>query len=122
MLDVYVPGPGSDLEEKVWPGSGVVGSPVGSTGRLRVDFEGDEQIYPRFADRVRRAAERHLWRQQHREGYPTRACAFVSPGEVIRVGGYDREEGRVVVGDVEVLKAWLGLEKLPDEELHAQRD
>lgn len=117
MLDVYVPRPGSDLEEAVWAGSGIVGSPEGSTDRLRVDFEGDQDLYPCFADRVRRAAERHQWSRRHREGYPTRACAHVGPTEVIRVGRYDSEEGRVVVVDEAALERWLGVDELPDREL-----
>lgn len=121
MIDVFVPRPGSDLEEEVWAGSGLVGSPAGSTDRLRVDYEGDRDLYPRYVERVRRATDRHRWSGEHREGYPTRACAFVDPTEVIRVGRYDPDEHRVVVADAEPLKAWLGVEKLPDEELDARQ-
>lgn len=119
MIDVFVPRPGSDLEEEVWAGSGIVGSPAGSTDRLRVDFEGDEGVYPRYVERVRRAADRHRWSGEHREGYPTRACAIVDPTEVIAVGRYDPDDNRVIVDDAERLKAWLEVEALPGEELRA---
>lgn len=121
MITIYVPRPGSELEEEVWPRSGIVGSPEGSTGRLRVDYEGDQELYPRFVERVRRAADRHRWRGEHREGYPTRANAFVDPTEVIAVGRYDVDEGRVIIDDETALAAWLGVEKLPDEELDARQ-
>lgn len=117
MLDVYVPRPGSDLEDAVWAGSGIVGSPEGSTGRLRVDFEGDEDVYPRYADRVRRAAERHCHSRRHREGYPTRACAHVDPDEVVRVGRYDPESARLIISHPERLEVWLGVDALSEEEL-----
>lgn len=120
MLFVYVPRPDSDLDDAVWAGSGIVGSPVGTSGRLRVDYEGDQDIYPRYADRVRRAAERHRYNREHRKGYPTRACAFVDPDEVVRVGRYDPEKRRVIVAHPEPLEAWLGVAKLSPEELKAE--
>lgn len=122
MLTVYVPRPGSTLEDRVWPGSGMVGSPVEATGRLRVDFEGDTDRYPRYADRVRRAAERHRWAEGHRAGYPTRAAAHVDETEVIPVGRYESDPGRVIVDDAGALKRWLGTEDLADEQLRVRAE
>lgn len=120
MLNVYVPRPRSELAEVVWAGSGMVGSPAGSSGRIRVDYEGDQDLYPRYAERVRRAADRHRWSDGHRKGYPTRAAAHVEEQEVVAVGRYYEEERRVIVDDEEVLKAWLDVEELPELELQAE--
>lgn len=100
----------------------MVGSPAESTGQLRVDFEGDEQLYPSYADRVRRAAERHQWSGQHRDGYPTQAAAHVDESEVIEVGRYDPDQSRLIIEDEEVLRTWLGGEDLTEEELDPERD
>lgn len=121
-LTVYVPAPETDLRGKIDPASGVVGSPYRDTGRLRIDFESnrlDLDEFATFADRVRRAAERHLWNDQ--EGYPTSACAYVEPELVVEVGEFDTEEGRVRVTKEDVLADWLGLGSVPEEERVVQR-
>lgn len=118
MLDVYVPAPDSELLQEVDPGSGIVGSEVEDTGRLRVDFEGnryDYEAFARYVQRVERAADRHRARQGR--GYPTTACAYVNPSEVIRIGGFDPEEGRLVISDRDQLAEWLDVDEVADEEL-----
>lgn len=118
-LTVYVPAPGTRLrEEIIWDGSGVVGSEVGGSGRLRIDYEGDDDLFPTFGTRVRRAAERHTWEgPDGKSGYPTSACAYVSPEEVIAVGSYRPEEGQLDVTDRAAVEEWLGLDQLSDEDL-----
>lgn len=118
-LTVYVPARGSRLrEEVVREGSGMVGSEVSDTGRVRVDFEGDSEVFSTFGERVRRAAERHTWTSPDgREGYPTRACAYVTPGELVAVGTYEPGEARVTVTDKEALKGWLNAESLGEDHL-----
>lgn len=120
-VTVYIPAPGSDLRALgVQSGSGIVGSYVGSTGRLRIDFEGDADRFPSFADRVRRAAERHRWvGPDGSRGFPTRACAFVSPDQLIAVGTYNPASRRVDVGRPEDLRAWLSTDRLDEEDLLA---
>lgn len=116
-IDVYVPTSSSELRERVWAGSGIVGSEVSDTGRLRLDYEGDTEMYPSYAERVRRAAERHCWEGPEERGYPTSACAYVDPEQVLLVGRYVEEDERVVVTDEEALTAWLGVEELEEDEL-----
>lgn len=122
MLKIVIPAADSELADVIWPGSGVVASPHQDTGRLRVDFEGDDDVYPTYADRVARAAERHQWARQHRSGYPTTACAFVESGEVVTVGSYDPESGQLTITDDERLAAWLGMVKVPNSELQRTRN
>lgn len=112
VLTLYVPGRDSSLREKVWAGSGLVGSEMEDTGQIRVDFEGDDEVYPTFLDRVRRAAERHLWQGTHREGYPTRACAYADPDELVEVGRYRSAESSIELTKPDALAEWLGVEDL----------
>lgn len=117
-LTVVVPAPDSSLQEEVRTGSGMVASSVGATGRLRVDFEGDAELFPTFADRVQRATERHTWHRPHgSKGYPTSACAYVNPEEVKAIGTFNPSAGRIAVSDSEKLKNWLHTDRLPPEEL-----
>lgn len=113
VVTIYVPASDSRLRQEIWDGSGIVGSPHEDTGRVRVDFEGNDSRYPSYASRVRRAAERHLWSGEHRSGYPTRACAFCSDGDLIAVGRYDLEDDAIAIEDREALDEWL------DEEGHS---
>lgn len=107
-LGVFVPAADSKLAQEVWKGSGVVGSPVGKTGRLRLDYEGDDDIYPSYADRVERAAERHqVARPGGGQGYPTRASAYVDRDEVIEVGRWNPVERELTVTDTERVSTWL---------------
>lgn len=107
-LAVYVPASNSKLVGQVWRGSGIVGSPVGDTGRLRLDFEGAAEIYPSYADRVERAAERHqAARPGGGRGYPSRASAHVDPDQVIEVGRWDLVAGELTITDPERVNAWL---------------
>lgn len=114
-LAVYVPVPGSVVDSEVWEGSGIVGSPAGGTGKLRIDFEGNRELFPEFTDRVRRAAERHDWLRDHREGYPTRACAHVDKNQVIRVGTYLPGSNTLEVENADPLAQWLGVDELEPE-------
>lgn len=108
LLAVYIPAPDSDLQEVVWPESGMVGSPFGESGRLRVDYEGNQDIYPTFEVRVARAAERHLHaRTNGGRGYHTRACAYVGREEVVEVGWWDPVGGKLEITDPEAVAAWL---------------
>lgn len=107
-LRVYVPAPDSELANAIWEGSGIVGSLAGETGRLRIDYEGAEEIYRSYADRVERAAERHLAiRLDGGHGYPSRASAHVDATEVIEVGRWDPAKSELTVTDDETLRAWL---------------
>lgn len=105
---VFVPAPGSDIRDRVWKGSGIVGSEVGDTGRLRIDYEGDSEIYSAYADRVQRAAERHqAERRGGGQGYPTRASAYVGPDQLLEVGRWNPNEGALEVTEPEILSDWL---------------
>lgn len=119
-LEVYVPAEGSPLYEKIAPGSGIVGSEVGDTGRLRIDFEGnlyDLDELRRYADRVARAAERHLWRGENGERYQTVACAYVDADQVIAVGSFRPTEGALSESDRNRLRRWLQVDEVSGEEL-----
>lgn len=108
QLGVYVPRPNSELSDVIWPGSGIVGSKIDSTEKLRIDFEGDDEVYPSFSGRVRRAAERHMHaRESDGKGYPTRACAYVDRGEVLRVGYWDPEKRSLHIEKSSRLEEWL---------------
>lgn len=122
MLKIVVPARESDLVDVIWPASGIVASEEGQTGRLRLDYEGGSELYPTYADRVRRAAERHQWARQHRSGYPTRASAYADPDEVRTVGSFDPESGQLRITDDDVLADWLGVAEIPDSELELSRD
>jgi hypothetical protein len=107
LLGVYAPSRNSELAGEVLSGSAIVGSEAGDTGRLRLDFEGDEEQYPTFEDRLQRAAERHTWeRPDGSHGYPTAACAYVDSSEVVQVGRYDPHEGELKVSDEKLLSRW----------------
>jgi len=56
---------------------------------------------------------------RRREGYPTRAPAFVDETGVIEVGRYDPEERRVFVDDEHALMRWLDTEEFSAGELRA---
>lgn len=117
-LSVYIPTEGSDLRDEIWPGSGIVGSEVGHTGRLRIDYEGDDDLYPRFRDRVRRAADRHLWEgPDGSRGYPTKACAYVDPDVLLEVGHWDVSEKNLELYREEPVAKWMDVDELPPSEL-----
>lgn len=120
-LTIFVPTEDSELRAKVKVGAGVVGSEVGGTGRIRIDFEGNEDLFGSFGARIRRAAERHLWTGPYgKRGYPTQACAYVSIDELISIGTYDPESKRVEVSDEAVLLEWLGTEEVHPRELSTE--
>lgn len=122
MLKILVPAPESELREVIWSGSGIVGSKEGQTGRLRLDYEGDDDLYPTYADRVRRAADRQQWARRHRSGYPTRASAYADTDEVRIVGSFDPDSNQLTISDADVLADWLDVEEVPDSELRLSRD
>lgn len=108
-LAVFVPRD-ETLREEIWAGSGIVGSPAGETRRLRLDFEGDRQLYESFEDRVQRAAERHLWEGPDGQGYPTSAMAYADPEAVERIGWWYADEEELEVTAPETLARWLDSE------------
>lgn len=120
-LAVVVPAPDSRLRDTVWEGSGIVASRHDASGRIRVTFEGDDAVYPRYADRVQRAAERHEWTDGRRRGYPSVAAAFVDREELILVGSYHSAAGRVEVSSPDALRRWLGVEQISPQQLSATR-
>lgn len=108
-LSVYVPREDSDLRDEIWPGSAIVGSPVEDTGQLRLDFGGDDELYPSFRDRLQRAADRHTWeRPDGTSGYPTQACAYVNPADVLKVGEYSPHDDNLELHAPAQLKQWVG--------------
>lgn len=104
-LAVFVP-TDETLREEIWKGSGVVGSLVGDTGRLRLDYEGNRELYESFDTRVERAADRHLWEGPDGVGYPTSAMAYVDPETVEQVGWWYVEERRLEVTEPDLLRRW----------------
>lgn len=104
-LPVFVP-TDERLREAIWKGSGVVGSFVAGTDRLRLDFEGDRELYESFEERVRRATDRHLWEGPDGQGYPTSAMAYADPDSVMQVGWWYVEERRLEVTEPDVLRDW----------------
>lgn len=113
VLRLYIPRPDTELHERIWEGSGIVGSLRGDNDRVRIDFEGNADLYPTYRDRVRRAAERHQWTDGERSGYPTRACAYCSKDVLIDVGRYDLLADELRVDDPERLQRWLDDEDAP---------
>lgn len=106
-LGVYVPTPGSEITDRIWDGSGIVGSLVGDSGRIRIDFEGDDEVFPTYEDRVERAAERHLAvRPGGYRGYPSQASAIVDADQVMKVGWWDPVAGELEITDREALAKW----------------
>lgn len=96
----------------------MVASEVGETERFRVDFEGDRELYKRFVERVKRAAERHGWsRPDGGQGYPTTACAYVDREEVEVVGCFKPKSGEIEVFKRDELKKWLRKSALSSIEL-----
>mgnify|MGYP006305846347 CR=1 FL=1 len=122
VLKIVVPIPDSELRKEIWTASGIVASEEGQTGRLRLDYEGDDDLYSTYADRVRRAANRHQWARGHRSGYPTRASAFVDPNEVLTVGTVDPNSWELTITDADVLANWLDVDEIPETELELSRD
>lgn len=118
-LTIFVPASGSQLRKgAIRRGSGIVASEVGDTGRFRVDYEGDADLFPTYGARVRRAAERHLWTgPDGKRGYPTQACAYVSRDELLAVGSYNPDERQVDITDRDALGQWLGGVSVDEDEL-----
>lgn len=108
LLAVFIPAPDSEVEGAVWPGSGMVGSEYGESGKIRVDYEGNQDIYPTYEQRVARAAERHLHaRSDGGQGYHTRACAYVGAEDLIEVGWWDPVAGELEITSPEAVADWL---------------
>lgn len=114
---VYVPVAGHPAVADVLPGSGIVGAPEG--GHVLIDFEGNRNGASNivtFADRVHHAAGRAATR------YPTVARRLVPREAVSEVGGYDEDEGVVVLDGpdaAETLAAWLGVAALDEAQLRS---
>lgn len=107
-LTVFVP-QNPELREKIWKGSGIVGSVVssGETDRLRLDFEGNQGVFPSFRERVQRAAERHTWEERSGQGYPSSAVAYTDRQAVEAVGWWDCEDQQLEIEKPKVLSRWL---------------
>lgn len=105
-LKVFVPVQ-DELRRRIWRGSGIVGSLVGDTERLRLDFEGDDGRYPTLEERIQRAAERHLWIGPEGQRYPTSAMAYVNPEGVLQVGWWDVDLRELELMRHEAIEAWL---------------
>ena len=118
-LAVLVPRPGTQLARRVAPGSGMVGSPAeGRPGYVVVDFEGNIygcETVRTFADRVFHAAARHV------RLVPTVARAVVPESDVIQVGEFDLVQQSLRIDDQATLEQWLGVHKVPDDELRITR-
>lgn len=118
-LGVYAPATGSEILDWIWDGSGIVGSLVENTGRMRIDYEGDDEVFPTYADRVERAAERHLAvRPGGYRGYPSQASAVVDPDQVVEVGRWDPVAGELEITDALTVAQWLGVDDLSLGDLH----
>ena len=108
-LPVYVPARGSELEETVWPGSGLVGSEGPDGGRVRVAFEGDREDCPTYEQRTKRAAELHLAPGSDGDPEaPGRGRARVEPHEVVRVGWWDPDAEELEITEPGAVDGWLG--------------
>lgn len=119
-LGVYVPRPGTELREQIATGSGVVGSPADQDGHVRIDYEGnlhDIGELERYAERVKRAAERHKWEGPDGEAYPTSARARVQNEKVIRIGRVDLLTRTLEVDNRDALADWLEVGTVPEMEL-----
>lgn len=105
MTRVPVFVPTGALAAVIARGSGIVGTVKhNSGGRVLIDYEGnlyDVLNLERYANRVRRAYERHV------EKYPTVARSLVKPDELLHVGWFDADTGTVTVTDVDPLSDWL---------------
>jgi hypothetical protein len=115
-MPVYVPAPTSPLRHTIRRGSGIVGVPH-ADGFVRIDFEGgiyEQAEMRRYANRVLHAAGRA------RANYPTVARALVRADELVEVGVWNDDLGRVLphptADAVRALTEWLGgSSPAPDE-------
>lgn len=98
------------------PGSAIVSDGEHSTGRIKIDYEGNKygaaNLF-RYVERVMRAADRQL------HNYPTIARAYVMDYQLTLVGTYDTEQRvvRIAPFDLDRVKEWLGMEEIPESEL-----
>jgi hypothetical protein len=119
-VDVYVPVEGSSAARTIDRGSGIVGRVHGH--HVQLDYEGNRYgaaNLKTFADRVRQA-----WGRQS-ESYPTVARMTVPLLQVVKVGEFHPDTGRVALVNEHLndrLLRWLGLEgetslEIPMEQL-----
>lgn len=113
-VEVYVPAAGREDALGIAPASGIVGR-VQDDGRVLIYSEGNlhgaENIRT-YADRLAHAASRMA------VAYPTTSTRLVSAGDVVRVGSFDPEWGRVRLDDEVALARWLGTDEVADAERH----
>ncbi len=112
---VYIPRPGSPIEQTVKHGSAIVGPESKSRQeRTTVYFEGNLHgvgSMVTFAD----CAMHAYWRM--RECYPTVAKMAVLAHDLVRVGTLDSERG-VIRDELDArgaLLAWLGIKDVPGD-------
>lgn len=114
---VLVPSPTTPVGAWIRPHSGIVGQPMkgSEAGRLVIDYEGNRHEASNiitWADRVEHAAGRAATQ------YPTIARAFVERHEMIEVGTYATEDGRITIHEQHeaLVREWLG----PEADLAAE--
>jgi hypothetical protein len=113
-LNVYVPKLAALTA--IPPGAGIVGTPhADHSDKVRIDYEdcraGAVNIQT-YADRIARAADRHL------SGYSTSRRALVDADDLLLVGTFDTHTGVIRPSNSEALEAWLADEDgaIPDLE------
>lgn len=113
-LNVYVPKLAALAT--IQPGAGIIGSPrVDHPGKLLIDYEDNHASTVNirsYADRLARAADRHL------SGYPTSNRLLVDADELLLAGTFDTHTSVVHPSNSEALEAWLADEQgaIPDLE------
>lgn len=103
IVNVYTPTPGSLSCASIHEGSGIVGTPLGGSGRVLIDFEGNlygAENMRTYEERLLHAADRHRTR------YPTMARMAVRVAELHLVGTYDTDTRTLLVTDEAALAAW----------------
>lgn len=113
---VWVVHPDRRDDVGIAPGSAIVGDFAMNVGRIEVYFEGN--IYgwedmARYVQRCYYAWDRMISR------YPSIARAWLQSADLIQVGEFDPLHKKVEVHplDAKRLADWLGMEKVPEQEL-----
>lgn len=114
-LAVFVPAsPTGWLARTVARGSAIIGSAT-SDDWVMVDYEGalyGQSTLRTYADRARRAAERHL------AHYPTIARALVTRSALRQVGWFDPQRGIILFEhERDAVASWLHVQELDPKEL-----
>lgn len=98
-MNVYIPNIAAPLWNTIDRASGIVGTPGKlDPNAVLIDYEGNRynaMNIVTWADRVYHAYDRHTWNEGR--GYPTIARLNVDPHEVVRVGSFDPEAGKITL-------------------------